>query len=128
MTDEGTRVRREVLGDDHVDAAQAATTWVDDAFQALITDYAWGRVWARGTLARPTRSLITIALLAALGCEDELAMHLRAARRTGAAPEEIAEALLMVGVYAGVPRANVAFRLAKEEFGADRRPSDEETT
>ena len=125
--DAGTRVRREVLGDAHVDRAIARTTELDADFQRFITEYAWGSVWARPDLDRRTRSLVTIAILAALGRRDELALHLRASRNTGAAPREIAEALLHVAVYAGVPAANAAFALAKSELGtpvqADPEPA-----
>ena len=109
----GTAVRRQVLGDAHVDAAESAKTSFDEAFQTFITEGAWGSVWARPELDRRTRSLVTIALLAALGHTDELEMHVRAARNTGARPSEIAEALLHVAVYAGVPAANRAFAAAK---------------
>ena len=114
--DEGMRVRREVLGDTHVDRAIASTTELDADFQRFITQYAWGSLWARPGLDRRTRSLITIALLAALGRREELALHLRASRRTGASPAEIAEALMHVAVYAGVPAANAAFAAAKQEL------------
>jgi 4-carboxymuconolactone decarboxylase len=112
--DRGMRVRREVLGDTHVDRAEARTTAFDADFQRLITETAWGSVWARPGLDRPTRSLITIALLAALGRTEELALHLRASRNTGATPEQIAEALLHVAIYAGIPAANSAIALAKQ--------------
>jgi 4-carboxymuconolactone decarboxylase len=115
---DGMQVRREVLGDAHVDRAEAAKTPLDADFQTYITEAAWGAVWAREGLDRRTRSLITIALLAALGHESELAMHLRASRNTGATAEAIAEALLHVAVYAGVPAAHAAFRALKEEFDA----------
>lgn len=118
--DRGTQVRREVLGDAHVDAAQAATTAIDADFQRFITKAAWESVWARPDLDRATRSLVTIGLLAALGHEDELRMHLRAARNTGAATDDIAEVLLHVAVYAGVPAANAAFKQLKEEFGDEQ--------
>jgi 4-carboxymuconolactone decarboxylase len=114
--DEGMRVRREVLGDEHVERAQARTTSFDADFQRFITETAWGGVWARPDLDRATRSLITIAILAALGRSEELKLHLRASRNTGATPEAIAEALLHVAVYAGVPAANSAIALAKAEF------------
>lgn len=107
------QVRRAVLGDDHVDRATAATTDLDEAFQNYITGSAWGDVWGRPGLEPETRSLVTIALLAALGHEDELELHVRAARRTGATPERIVEVLLHVAVYAGVPAANHAFALLK---------------
>jgi 4-carboxymuconolactone decarboxylase len=120
--DAGMRVRREVLGDEHVDRSIAKTTELDADFQRFITEYAWGSVWARPDLDRRTRSLITIALLAALGRREELALHLRASRNTGATRREIAEALLHVAVYAGVPAANAAFALAKAELEAVARP------
>jgi 4-carboxymuconolactone decarboxylase len=112
--DIGMRVRREVLGDLHVDRAEARTTAFDADFQRLITETAWGSVWARPGLDRPTRSLITIAMLAALGRSEELALHLRASRNTGATPEQIAEVLLHVAIYAGIPAANSAIALAKQ--------------
>lgn len=105
----GMRVRRAVLGDDHVDAAVARTTEVDRAFQDYIVGAAWADVWDRPGLDRASRSLVTIALLAALGHEHELEMHLRAARRTGADVGRIGEVLLHVALYAGVPAANTAF-------------------
>lgn len=115
----GLQVRRSVLGDAHVDAAIAATTPLDQPFQDYITKAAWGDVWGRPGLEAPTRSLVTIALLAALGHERELEMHLRAARRTGATPERIAEVLLHVAVYAGVPAANTAFATLKRVVADD---------
>ena len=114
----GMRVRRAVLGDAHVDRAQAAQTSFDADFQGFITEVAWGSVWARPDLDRRTRSLITIAILAALGRTEELALHLRASRNTGATPAEVAEALLHVAVYAGIPAANTAFALAKTTLDA----------
>lgn len=117
--DQGMRVRRAVLGDAHVDRAQAATTAFDEPFQRFIVETAWGGVWAREGLDRQTRSLITIAVLAALGHHEELALHLRASRNTGATAEQIREALLHVAVYAGVPAANSAFALAKRLLVAD---------
>ena len=107
------RVRRAVLGDAHVERAAAATTDFDAPFQRFITETAWGTVWAGDGIDRRTRSLVTIAILAALGRHEELALHLRASRNTGATPEEIREALLHVAVYAGVPAANAAFALAR---------------
>lgn len=117
MTDEeraaaGLRTRREVLGDEHVDQAAAATTEFTADFQDFITRYAWGEVWSRPGLSRPERSMITIAMLAALGRDDELVLHVRAALRNGLRPDDIAEVLLQVAVYAGVPAANRAFKLA----------------
>jgi 4-carboxymuconolactone decarboxylase len=117
----GTRVRREVLGDAHVDRATAAATAFDAPFQRFITETAWGTLWAGDALDRRTRSLVTIALLAALGRREELELHLRATRNTGATPDEIREALLHVAVYAGVPAANSAIALAKTIF-ADEAP------
>jgi 4-carboxymuconolactone decarboxylase len=114
--DVGMRVRREVLGDAHVDRALANATPLDADFQRWITETAWGGVWARPDLDRRTRSLVTIAILAALG-RDELAVHLRASRNTGADPIEVAEVLMHVAVYAGVPAANAAFAVAKKELG-----------
>ncbi|HEX9643100.1 MAG TPA: 4-carboxymuconolactone decarboxylase [Acidimicrobiia bacterium] len=112
---QGMHIRREVLGDDHVDRAEAATTDFDAEFQRFITETAWGGVWARPGLDLRTRSLITIAILAALG-RDEVDLHLRASRNTGATPEDIAETLLHVAVYAGIPAAHAAFARAKQEF------------
>lgn len=110
--DRGMTVRRQVLGDDHVDRAMAATTDLDRDFQQWITSSVWSDLWGRDGLGRRERSLVTIAILAADG-HDELALHLRAARDTGASPEEIAEVLLHVAVYAGVPAANHAFKMMK---------------
>ena len=109
----GMKVRRVVLGDAHVDRAVESTTEFTEPFQELITRYAWGSVWAREGLDRRTRSSITLALLAALGREGELAMHVRAASRTGLSAEEISEVLLHTAVYAGVPAANAAFAIAQ---------------
>jgi 4-carboxymuconolactone decarboxylase len=124
MTDDryetGQRVRRQVLGDAHVDRAQARQTAFDADFQRYITESAWGAVWSRPGLDVRTRSLLTIAILAALGREHELALHLRATRNTGVTQDEIAEAFLHVAVYAGVPAANSAFAIAKAELGGDQ--------
>ncbi|KQT85115.1 3-oxoadipate enol-lactonase [Aurantimonas sp. Leaf443] len=109
----GMAVRRAVLGDAHVDRATAAITPFDAAFQRFITEGAWGSVWSRPHFTRRERSVVTIALLAALGHDEEVAMHVRATRNTGATPEDIAEALMHVAVYAGVPAANHAIRIAK---------------
>jgi 4-carboxymuconolactone decarboxylase len=111
--DQGMAVRRAVLGDAHVDQATAAATELTADFQDLITRYAWGEIWSRPGLDRRTRSCITLAMLAALGHEEELAMHVRAARRIGLSPDEIKEVLLQVAVYAGVPAANRAFKVAQ---------------
>jgi 4-carboxymuconolactone decarboxylase len=113
LLERGMSVRREVLGEDHVRAAGAATSDFDRDFQRFITEVAWGSVWARPGLDRATRSLVTIAILAALGRREELAIHLRAVRRTGLEPERLAEALFHVAVYAGIPAAHAAFQLAK---------------
>ena len=120
LRDLGLATRRRVLGDAHVDRAQGATTPFDAPFQALITDAAWGHVWSRDAIAPRERSMLTIALLAALGNDHELAMHLRATRNTGASEADVLEALLHVAIYAGVPRANHAIRIAKEEFALMR--------
>jgi 4-carboxymuconolactone decarboxylase len=110
----GMRVRREVLGDEHVDRATAAITGLTADFQDFITRYAWGEIWTRPGLTRPERSMITLSVLAALGREEELAMHLRAAIRNGLAPAQISEVLMHVAIYAGVPAANRAFAIAAE--------------
>jgi 3-oxoadipate enol-lactonase/4-carboxymuconolactone decarboxylase len=112
----GMTVRRAVLGDAHVDRAEANKTAFDTDFQRLITEFAWGSVWARPGLDRKTRHLITLALIAALGHEHEFAMHVRAMRNTGATADELKEALLHVAVYAGVPAANAAIAIAKKEL------------
>ena len=107
----GMRVRREVLGDEHVDAAIEGTTEHTADFQDFITRYAWGEIWSRPGLDRRTRSAATLGVLTALGRHDELALHVRAARRNGLTPEEIAEVLLQCAVYCGVPAANSAFQV-----------------
>ena len=112
--DQGMTVRRAVLGDAHVDQATAATTDFTADFQNLITRYAWGDIWSRPGLDRRTRSCITLAMLAEMGHEEELAMHVRAALRNGLTTDEIKEVLLQVAVYAGVPAANRAFRAAQQ--------------
>jgi 4-carboxymuconolactone decarboxylase len=122
LYNKGMHVRREVLGDAHVDRAQAAQTEFDVDFQRFITEVAWGSLWARPGLDRRTRSLITIGILAALGRTEELALHLRATENTGALPAEVAEALLHVAVYAGVPAANTAFGIARKTFAAPANP------
>jgi 4-carboxymuconolactone decarboxylase len=114
LHEKGMKTRRSVLGDAHVDQAQARTTEFDAAFQELIVEAAWGRVWSRPNWTKRERSIVTIALLAALGHDDEVAMHMRATKNTGATPEDIREALLHVAVYAGVPAANRAIKIAKE--------------
>ncbi|MCE7006250.1 4-carboxymuconolactone decarboxylase [Kibdelosporangium philippinense] len=112
--EQGMRVRRAVLGDEHVDRAIARTDDVTRDFQDYITRNAWGDIWSRPGLARRDRSLITVALLAALQHEGELAMHIRAALRNGVTKEEISEVLLQVGLYAGAPTANRAMAVAQE--------------
>ena len=113
--DAGMRVRKEVLGSEYVEQALARTTEFDADFQHYITEAAWGAVWASPDLDRRTRSLVTIAILAALG-REELVVHLRGSRNIGVDPKEIAEVLMHVAVYAGVPAANAAFAVAKREF------------
>ncbi len=112
----GMAVRRQVLGSAHVDRAGAAITAFDRDFQHFITRTAWGGVWTRPGLDRRTRSLLTLAMMAALGHHEELKLHIRASRNTGATPEDIAEMLIQVAVYAGIPAANSAVRIAKETF------------
>jgi 4-carboxymuconolactone decarboxylase len=114
--EQGMATRRAVLGAAHVDRATAAMTEFDAPFQTFITEGAWGSVWSRTDLTKRERSLITIALLAALGHDEEVAMHARATLNTGATPEDVREALLHVAVYAGVPAANRAFKIVKKAF------------
>jgi 4-carboxymuconolactone decarboxylase len=121
--DIGMKVRKEVLGSEHVERARALATEFDADYQRLITESAWGSFWARPDLERRTRSLVTIVNLAALG-REELALHLRASRNIGVDPHEIAEVLLHVAVYAGIPAANTAFSLAKKEFDQAGRASE----
>ena len=119
MSDRGERgmkIRRQVLGDAHVDAAEARKSEFDAAFQQLITEGAWGSVWARDTISLRERSMLTIALLAAGGNFDELPMHIRATLNTGASPADVQEALLHVAVYAGAPKANRAIAIARQTF------------
>ncbi|MCW5720642.1 MAG: 4-carboxymuconolactone decarboxylase [Devosia sp.] len=116
LREDGMMTRRAVLGDAHVDKAMARATAFDADFQNFITESAWGSVWSRPGLSKRERSMITLALLAALGHDEEVAMHVRATANTGASPNDIKEALLHVAVYAGVPAANRAFRIAKEEL------------
>lgn len=120
------RTRRSVLGDAHVDRAEAGKTAFDDPFQALITEAAWGRVWSRPDITPRERSMLTIALLAALGHDEELAMHVRATARTGASATDIREALLHVAIYAGVPAANRAFKVAKHTLAEMAAVAEEE--
>lgn len=119
MTDRyetGMRVRRSVLGDVHVDRAEAAKTDFDTAFQTLITEGAWGTVWASDAISLRERSMITLALLAATGNFEEIPMHIRATARTGASPQDVLESFQHVAIYAGVPAANHAIKLAKQTY------------
>lgn len=137
MTDDrrstGQRIRREVLGDAHVDRAEAAATPFSEPFQDFLTRTAWGDVWARPGLDRRTRSAITLAMLTALRAEGEIALHVRAALRNGLTADEIGEVLLQAAVYAGVPAANAAFAIAQETLAeagipdASPRPPTERT-
>ena len=111
--DEGLKVRREVLGDEHVDRSLERATDLTREFQDLITRYAWGEIWSRPGLDRRTRSLITITALVAHGREHELELHVRAALRNGVTPDELKEVLLQCAVYCGVPAANGAFAIAQ---------------
>jgi 4-carboxymuconolactone decarboxylase len=111
---EGMQTRRAILGDAHVDAAEAKQTEFDTPFQTLITEAAWGSVWSRPHWDKRQRSIVTIALLAALGHDEELAMHVRATRNTGATSEDLREAMMHVAIYAGVPAANRAIKIVKE--------------
>lgn len=108
----GVKVRREVLGDEHVDRSDAGRTSFNADFQDLLTRYAWGEVWTRPGLDRRTRSCVTVAMLIALGRDDELALHLRGALNNGVAVPELKEVLLQAAVYCGIPAANTAFRIA----------------
>jgi 4-carboxymuconolactone decarboxylase len=122
MTSDGEAVRRAVLGDEHVDRAQATTTAFTAPFQDYVTQAAWGQVWARPELDLKTRSCLTLAILTALRCEEELAMHVRAAVRIGVPVDTIREVLLHATVYAGAPAGNAAFAVARRvlaELGLD---------
>jgi 4-carboxymuconolactone decarboxylase len=112
--EQGMKTRREVLGDAHVDRAIENTTPFTEPFQEFITRYAWGEIWSRPGLERKTRSAITLAALVALRAENEIAMHVRAARRNGMTPEEISEVILHTAIYAGLPAANGAFAIAND--------------
>ena len=112
----GMKVRRKVLGDAHVDGAEAGKTAFDAPFQALITEAAWGTVWSGPHWTLRERSMVTIALMAALGHDDELAMHIRAARNTGASMDDVREAIMHVAIYAGLPAANQAIKVAKRTY------------
>lgn len=114
--DKGMQTRRAVLGDAHVDRAEAAKTDFDKPFQDLITQSAWGTVWASDGISQRERSMLTLALLAAMGNFDEIPMHIRATANTGASKTDIIEAFQHVAIYAGVPRANHALKIAKKTF------------
>jgi 4-carboxymuconolactone decarboxylase len=114
--DTGMQVRRNVLGDAHVDRAEAGKTDFDSPFQTLITEGAWGTLWADDSISRRERSMLTLALLAATGNFDEIPMHIRATQNTGASPEDVIQAFMHVAVYAGVPKANHAIKLAKDTY------------
>ena len=114
--DQGMKVRRAVLGDQHVDNAQQNTNAFNAEFQDLITRYAWGEIWSRPSLPLQTRSLLTVAMLVALNRGDELRLHLRGALRNGVSQDEIKEVLLQSAIYCGVPAANSAFQVAAEVF------------
>jgi 4-carboxymuconolactone decarboxylase len=120
----GMKVRREVLGDAHVDRAVAATTEFTAPFQDFITRYAWGDIWSRPGLTRAERSIVTLTALAALQHEGELAMHVKAALRNGLTESQIREVLLQVGVYAGVPVANRAFAIASRALEQEQAPGE----
>ncbi len=112
--EQGMKTRRSVLGDAHVDRAEKMKTAFDEPFQTLITEAAWGHVWSRPGLTKRERSLITMALLAALGHHDEVAMHTRATANTGATPDDLMEVMLHVAIYAGVPAANHNIKIIKD--------------
>jgi 4-carboxymuconolactone decarboxylase len=114
----GMRVRRDILGDAHVDASIARTTELTEEFQDLITRYAWGEIWTRPGLPHQTRSLVTLGMLIALGLDDEFQMHVRASAAAGVSRAEVKELLLQSAIYCGVPAANHAFRLAERTFAA----------
>lgn len=114
--DTGMKVRRAILGEAHVDRAEAAKTAFDEPFQTLITETAWGNVWASDRISDRERSMLTLALLAALGNFEEIPMHIRATARTGASKQDVLEAFQHVAIYAGVPRANQALKLAKQTY------------
>ncbi|MCT4577020.1 4-carboxymuconolactone decarboxylase [Donghicola sp.] len=123
--DTGMKTRREVLGDAHVDRAEANKTDFDLAFQTLITEGAWGTVWSSDGISRRERSMITLALLAATGNFEEIPMHIRATARTGASTRDVLEAFQHVAIYAGVPRANHALKLAKATYAEMEAASDD---
>ena len=121
--EEGLSTRREVLGNAHVDNSLAKRSALTTEFQDLITRYAWGTIWTRPGLARNTRSMLTIAMMVALNREEELALHLRAAKNCGVSQDEVKEVLLQAAIYCGVPAANSAFKLAQAIFSEDTTQS-----
>lgn len=121
--DAGMAVRRQVLGDAHVDRASASMTAFDEPFQEMITETAWGNLWANDKISRRERSMLTLALLAATGNFEEIPMHIRATQNTGASKDDVMEALLHVAVYAGVPKANHAIKLAKATYAEMEQPT-----
>jgi 4-carboxymuconolactone decarboxylase len=116
LFDRGLQVRKEVLGTTYVDSALRTATSFNEDFQKLVTELAWGAVWSRPGLPRKTRSMLTIAMLAALGQHEELKLHVRATRNTGVTQDEVKEVLLQVAVYAGIPAANSAFQIARSVY------------
>ena len=112
----GMKIRRSVLGNTHVDSAEAAKSDLDQPFQTLIVEGAWGTVWADNSISKRERSMLTLALLAATGNFEEIPMHVRATERTGASPDDIIQAFMHVAIYAGLPKANHASKLAKQAF------------
>lgn len=122
--DQGMKTRREVLGDAHVDRAEANKTEFDLPFQTLITEGAWGTVWSSDGISRRERSMLTLALLAAAGNFEEIPMHIRATARTGASKQDVMEAFQHVAIYAGVPKANHAIKVAKQTY-AEMEKSDD---
>jgi 4-carboxymuconolactone decarboxylase len=123
--DQGMKTRRDVLGDAHVDRAEANKSDLDLGFQTLITESAWGTVWSSDAISRRERSMLTLALLAATGNFEEIPMHIRATARTGASKSDVMEAFQHVAIYAGVPKANHAIKLAKATYAELEEASDE---
>ena len=117
--EDGMKVRRSVLGDKHVDNAQSQKTDFDTAFQNMITETAWGTVWQSDHLSKRERSMITLAILASLGHDEEVAMHIRSTKNTGATMQDIAEVMQHVAIYAGLPAANTAIKIAKKVYEED---------
>jgi 4-carboxymuconolactone decarboxylase len=114
--DQGMKTRRAVLGDAHVDRAESQKTGFDETFQTFITESAWGTLWSDDTITRRERSMLTLALLAATGNFEEIPMHIRATAKTGASRDDVIQAFMHVAVYAGVPKANHAIKLAKKTY------------